>query len=178
MHYKDGTPAFIGDVVRGCGYNLKDDSGSLREFVGTVVGLIPGSKSCNIQNIQVAHVVITAVDSNFASRGFLYDNFAQKYVVGCGADKNKILARTDLEYGQCDTFELVLGFTVQCLCENKPVNMRPVVQGHELIAACNADCQYNLFRRDEHGGDTGFGAGEFIEVKNGDQFYCVQPATY
>lgn len=43
MHYQDGTPAQLGDIVRGQGYNLP------HEIIGTVVGLIPGAISCNLR---------------------------------------------------------------------------------------------------------------------------------
>jgi hypothetical protein len=46
MHYKDGTPAKVGDLVRGIGYNIK------HEIQGIVVGCV-ASDTCNI---QVAHV--------------------------------------------------------------------------------------------------------------------------
>ena len=41
-HYKDGTPAALGDTVRGRGYNLPYD------VQGVVVGLTPGTGSCDI----------------------------------------------------------------------------------------------------------------------------------
>lgn len=42
MHYRDGTEAKLGDLVRGRGYNIK------HEVHGIVVGLTPGHTSCNI----------------------------------------------------------------------------------------------------------------------------------
>ena len=36
-HYKDGSSAAVGDVVKGKGYNLKDEQGELREIVGVIV---------------------------------------------------------------------------------------------------------------------------------------------
>lgn len=42
MHYKDGTPAHLGDIARGRGYNLPHD------VQGVVVGLTPGSEACSI----------------------------------------------------------------------------------------------------------------------------------
>lgn len=42
MHYKDGTAAQVGDIVRGRGYNLKYD------IVGPVTELLAGD-SCNIR---------------------------------------------------------------------------------------------------------------------------------
>lgn len=45
-HYKDGTKASLGDLVRGKGYNRK------YAVQGVVVGLTPGAGSCHI---HVAH---------------------------------------------------------------------------------------------------------------------------
>ncbi len=107
-HYKDGTPAAIGDIVRGKGYNVKDRDGNLAEFVGTVVGITPGSSSCNI---QVAYVVYKETPADFASWSKMYEFFDQKGVIGCGAnggkDAKSVMARVSLEYGQCDHFELL-----------------------------------------------------------------------
>jgi len=41
-HYKDGTPARLGDLVKGRGYNLPYD------VQGIVSGLTPGAGSCDI----------------------------------------------------------------------------------------------------------------------------------
>ena len=41
MHYKDGTEAHIGDVVRGKTYNLPD------EVIGVLVDITPGTETCN-----------------------------------------------------------------------------------------------------------------------------------
>lgn len=41
-HYKDGTAAHLGDLVKGRGYNLRYN------VVGVVVGLTPGSGACDI----------------------------------------------------------------------------------------------------------------------------------
>jgi hypothetical protein len=38
-HYVDGTPAQIGDIAQGKGYNIKDENGDLKEIVGLVVGI-------------------------------------------------------------------------------------------------------------------------------------------
>ncbi len=42
MHYKDGSPAHLGDLVRGRGHNLPHD------VQGIVVGLTPGTEACSI----------------------------------------------------------------------------------------------------------------------------------
>lgn len=47
MHYKDGTKAQLGDLVRGVGYNIK------HEIHGQVVGLKPGETSCNIHLVTL-----------------------------------------------------------------------------------------------------------------------------
>lgn len=41
-HYRNGTKAELGDLVRGTGYNIK------HEVHGIVVGLTPGQGSCDI----------------------------------------------------------------------------------------------------------------------------------
>lgn len=44
MHYSDGTPAQVGDIVRGKGYNLP------YEIVGPVTKLVPtNGATCNIR---------------------------------------------------------------------------------------------------------------------------------
>jgi hypothetical protein len=107
-HYADGTPAMVGDVVKGKGYNVCDAGGQLKEFVGTVIGIVSGSQSCNV---QVAHVVTKEVDNQFAAWSQAYDFFAEKGVTGCGLDGGRdnirIMARVSLEYGQCDHFTLL-----------------------------------------------------------------------
>jgi hypothetical protein len=100
VHYKDGTEAKIGDIVKGRGYNVQ------REIVGTVVGLTPGSASCNI---QVAHVLTVA----FEGAALIPNHrlYVRTGVIGCGANGgargDAIGAYVDLEYGQCDAFEKV-----------------------------------------------------------------------
>lgn len=56
MHYKDGTPAKVGDYVKGPGYGAK-------AIVGQVQSVTPGSASCNA---SVAHTVMQPV-VNFAA---------------------------------------------------------------------------------------------------------------
>lgn len=42
-HYSDGTEAKVGDLVKGQPYNTP------HEVTGVVVGVIPGSDSCNVR---------------------------------------------------------------------------------------------------------------------------------
>jgi hypothetical protein len=89
-HYADGTSAKVGDVVKGKGYNVKDEHGNLREIVGTVVHVTPGSTSCNVQVLHALQPLspedakLTGLHSAFVLAGRLYS--------------------MNLEYGQCDHF--------------------------------------------------------------------------
>jgi hypothetical protein len=109
-HYRDGTPAKVGDVVKGKGYNLKDKDGNLREFIGTVVGVVPSSNACNIQVAYIKTVTISTEDMNALTR--CYAAFERKGVLGCGPGggsdgTDRTVAVVDLEYGQCDHFEKI-----------------------------------------------------------------------
>lgn len=103
MHYKDGTEAKLNDIVKGTGYNVPG------VIVGCVVGLTPGSESCNI---QVAHILTKEIeDQAFRALEQVHQHYVRKGVAGCAMhDDNRghtMLATLDLEYGQCDEFELV-----------------------------------------------------------------------
>lgn len=101
MHYRDGTLAKVGDIVRGKGYNVKDEQGNLKEIVGVMVRIKPGT-SCNC---EVAHTIIgkpiklPAHASKFVqpSEGVRW-NWTEEGIVPFTAG---------LEYGQCDHFELI-----------------------------------------------------------------------
>jgi len=47
-HYKDGTPAQVGDLVKGRGYNIK------HEIIGKVVRVQRGAEHCNLEVACVA----------------------------------------------------------------------------------------------------------------------------
>ncbi len=93
-HYADGTPAKIGDVVKGKGYNLKDADGALREIVGNVVGIIPDSGSCNIR--------VMTLEQQLVPFDLVKPDRAVEYVHNHGEPKQ--LLTPTLEYGQCDHF--------------------------------------------------------------------------
>lgn len=107
-HYKDGTETKVGDVVRGTGYNVKDAAGNLREIVGTVVGVTPGSASCNI---QVAYIETTEVPRSLdVVNDWKKLDAWTKGVRGSGPNGNSnptICGMVHLEYGQCDHFEKI-----------------------------------------------------------------------
>lgn len=89
-HYKDGTEAKPGDVVRGKGYNLKDENGELREIVGVLIGVVPNSEACNVTVLIPTECVGTILPANGHSYG----------AVG------SVLTGVT-EYGQADHFEKV-----------------------------------------------------------------------
>ena len=47
-HFKDGTEAKVGDLIKGTGYNIKDASGKLAVIVGTLARITPNSDTCNL----------------------------------------------------------------------------------------------------------------------------------
>lgn len=90
-HYKDGTPAKYGDIVKGRGYNVK------HEIVGKVVGLTLGTNTCNI---QVAHV---DAESRMVLPVWPDQEIANKFK---HADMTPEV-KASIEYGQCDAFEKI-----------------------------------------------------------------------
>ncbi len=85
-HYKDGTTARLGDIVRGKGYNIP------HEIIGPVVRIEAGSDQCNI-TVAVAHAAPIA---QAGGAGVLYRNGADLFLI-----------RADVEYGQTDAFERI-----------------------------------------------------------------------
>jgi hypothetical protein len=90
-HYKDGTPAQPGDVVKGQGYNVK------HEIIGVVMHVQAGTEQCNI---SVAH----AVPALEHEAGVIYQKpFYNQSGEIAGIGRAKI----DIEYGQTDAFEKI-----------------------------------------------------------------------
>lgn len=90
-HYKDGTKARVGDVVRGHGYNVRDpDTGELAEITGIVTHVTPNADACNVQ-VQL----VDGCDG-------VYSRTDDDGRVQTGA-----LIRGRIEYGQADHFEKV-----------------------------------------------------------------------
>jgi len=89
MHYKDGTLAQLGDIVRGRGYNIKHD------IIGPVVHLVRNQDTCNI---QIALVEIQPLGySTWQQIINFYDGSVLKHI-GLGIS---------IEYGAVKDFELV-----------------------------------------------------------------------
>jgi hypothetical protein len=101
-HYKDGTVAQVGDVVKGKGYNVRGADGQLKEIVGTVADITPGADSCNV---KVAYVeVIDLADECIMRRPDLFAP-ASGVVVSSRANGETIAVKLSIEYGQTDHFE-------------------------------------------------------------------------
>lgn len=103
-HYKDGTPAQVGDVVKGKGYNLRDKDKQLATIVGRVLQITPDASTCNIQvAVLMTDDLPPCFDQPFyrhyAALGLLHH--------ATGPNGKKTFTRVELEYGQCDHFEKI-----------------------------------------------------------------------
>lgn len=78
VRYKDGTPAQLGDHVRGTGYNVRGSDRRLAVISGVVVAIQSENPT---SNVTVAHCVPSGQPG--------------------------LLARVDVEYGQADHFERI-----------------------------------------------------------------------
>jgi len=87
MHYKDGTIATIGDVVKGKPYNTD------REVVGVMISITSGSDSCNC---KVAFLEVVSLDK--AGYNCLYDHVTRN------AQGELVVIRLKDDYGQCSDF--------------------------------------------------------------------------
>jgi hypothetical protein len=91
-HYKDGTPAQVGDLVKGKPYNTP------REIVGEVISVTPGSESCNC---MVAFVEVLP-DGSPIPLGPVSAYVAQ------ASDGRKVVLIPKTDYGETKAFEKVL----------------------------------------------------------------------
>lgn len=97
MHYKDGTPAQHGDIVRGKGYNIP------YEVIGPVIGLVPGTDSCNIRVAVIKFRELEPAGKSklggaYATAGLFFRNNADEPTYHC---------EPQVEYGTCAEFELI-----------------------------------------------------------------------
>lgn len=108
MHYKDGTEAFIGDIVKGIPYNTKGEA-----IVGELVQVTPDSASCNcivaFMRTKPSPVSILALDQATGNNRKMVDFIRRPEggIVSPDAKQEELLLLTDYDYGQCDHFELV-----------------------------------------------------------------------
>lgn len=93
-HYKDGTEAKVGDLVKGFGYNVK------HEIVGKVVQLTANSETCNI---AVAHVGKDSPVMFNHEIEKVRDNVTGHTQLGYGVE-----VRPSVEYGAVKDFEKIV----------------------------------------------------------------------
>jgi hypothetical protein len=117
MHYKDGTEAKAGDLVKGTVYNTKG------VIVGVMLGITPGSSACNC---RVALVRILPGDplptfrapatngpedkgSPYITGVFTSEGYALPHLEADNADRiaDRALVGVKVDYSQCDHLELV-----------------------------------------------------------------------
>lgn len=102
MHYKDGTEAKVGDLVKGTAYNTKNADGTPRVLVGVMLQITPGASSCNCVVGFVEHSAVTPDAMRTLADMHLW------HVVG-GVSLNDGACRVvgKYDYSECKAFELV-----------------------------------------------------------------------
>jgi hypothetical protein len=101
-HYKDGSPAKVGDFVKGRGCNVKGPDGELKEIFGQVVSITTGAETCNV---MAAHLTTRDLpDFKWPDYG-LFHTAPGVLVVSHEGKFTAIQACT--EFGQADQFEKV-----------------------------------------------------------------------
>lgn len=95
-HYKHGTLAKIGDIVKGKGYNCRGPDGELKEIVGIVIEVrtnnsADGKDYAGACTLTVAYLEICGPDH------------PDQRKLGCGA----VWVRPGLEYGDTVGFEKI-----------------------------------------------------------------------
>lgn len=108
MHYKDGTQAMVGDLVKGTCYNTKG------VIVGVMLGITPGATACNC---RVGVLMQRPLGDNVLPYGseasphvaavITGEGYAIVHREGAGADMRALLIGAKVDYSQCDHLELV-----------------------------------------------------------------------
>ena len=94
-HYKDGTEARVGDVVKGSGYNIK------HEIIGMVTRVTPGASSCNLTIACVGRSPHGAQAEGVAIPALVKDGVATPI------ENFPLETKITTEYGQADAFEKI-----------------------------------------------------------------------
>ena len=89
-HYKDGSPAQVGDLVKGKPYNTP------REIVGDIVSITSGTETCNCQVAFAERVHPEAPD---------FYGGALTLVRSAGGDRVFLAVKVD--YGETKAFEKI-----------------------------------------------------------------------
>jgi hypothetical protein len=110
-HYKDGTEAKVGDLIKGTGYNIKGDSGKPAVIVGTLARITPNSDSCNLIILTTVAHPLDKDDPSFAYKINEADRIMNNYpggIVDNAQSMNELWAVTAKEeYGAIKDFELI-----------------------------------------------------------------------
>ena len=95
-HYKDGTEAKVGDVIRGKPYNTP------REIVGVVLSVTPNTESCNCVVAFVETQDCTNEEVQAVQKHVGYSAFQFQHV---GDGFKKIVGKAD--HGETKAFEKI-----------------------------------------------------------------------
>ena len=110
-HYKDGTEAKVGDLIKGVGYNIKDQGQKPKVIVGTLVRITPNSESCNLVLLTVQTERLDKNSPDFAwqvnKAHRLFNNFPGGIVDNTKPCDEMYSVNTQEEYGALKDFELV-----------------------------------------------------------------------
>lgn len=98
-HYRDGTPARAGDIVKGVPYNTGG-----REVVGVLTYFNPGASACNCRVAFVDEVPFTSDTRQPGPYGVIG---ALVSTMGEGTDLRRSLLTVKEDAGQCDAFDLI-----------------------------------------------------------------------
>lgn len=100
-HYKDGSPAQVGDIVFGAGYNVK------HPIVGQVLHVQQNSETCNLQVVHIEEISIadlnkTQVVYEAQRAGTLLFNKTTE-----NGETVPVFFRPGIEYGETRAFSLL-----------------------------------------------------------------------
>lgn len=91
-HFKNGEKANVGDIVRGKGYNIKDENGELKEIVGVITAINFQTTSCNVTLLIPDGCLGVFIPAASGSQPTGFNGF---------------MLTGRIEYGQADHFEKV-----------------------------------------------------------------------
>jgi hypothetical protein len=111
-HYKDGTEAKVGDLIKGTGYNIKDASGKLAVIVGTLARITPNSDACNLVILTTVAQRLEKEDPSLTYKINEADRIMSNYPGGIVDNSQSGSAElwtvsTKEEYGAIKDFELI-----------------------------------------------------------------------
>jgi hypothetical protein len=110
-HYKDGTEAKVGDLIKGTGYNIKDANGQPAVISGTLIQITPNSDSCNLVILTTEAKRLDPTDPGFIYRvreaHDVFSTYPGGIVDSTKTDRETYALKLYREYGAIKDFELV-----------------------------------------------------------------------